>query len=165
MKEQLKNFFNIRNFFTFSGRVTGFQVLASIVTWCALFFVELLVLNILTGFLYGRALIPLHYVYDFIFTNSFSPPDFSCFPGGFCMMLWFLVKLQVTLRCFSGISFLIRRLHDLNLQKWWVFLVMFLEVFYHFMTGLSALSISFFFWTLLLIPGTKGENRFGPAVV
>lgn len=59
---------------------------------------------------------------------------------------------------FRGITLDIQRLHDLDLSGWWLLLVFGLSIIpaIGILSGLVALGI------FLLVPGTEGDNRFGP---
>ncbi len=68
-----------------------------------------------------------------------------------------------------GIIFAIRRIHDLDLSGWWILLAyaflpgsLIAAVTTPIISGIALLA-SFVFWIYILVaPGTKGPNRFGP---
>jgi uncharacterized membrane protein YhaH (DUF805 family) len=62
-------------------------------------------------------------------------------PAMFCLVL-------------VNVSFMIRRLHDANFRGWWALLLMVIGAIPY--AGLVVVLI------LMLLPGTKGTNRFGP---
>ena len=71
----------------------------------------------------------------------------------------------------SGLSFVVRRLHDINLSGWWILLPVVIQLFValffpQFFDGSSRLVQLFSFWPaifLLCMPGTNDKNNYGVA--
>jgi uncharacterized membrane protein YhaH (DUF805 family) len=79
------------------------------------------------------------------------------FAGSFFVVFGVLFSLFLLLEIFlfalSSLSFLVRRFHDMNCSGGWTVAFLFL-----------GLCIPFLYLILVVLPGTKGENRFGPEI-
>jgi uncharacterized membrane protein YhaH (DUF805 family) len=154
MKEQLRNFFNIRNFFRFSGRVTGFQVVVASAVLFAILAIEFVFVNGLTNLLYNKTFLPFQ-----LFTGSKPPLDWQGIPSSFVMTFAIVMALQSVPMFISGLSFAVRRLHDFNFCGWWLLFFYVLCFALHYMTLDGG--VTFLYWLFLVFPGTVGENRYG----
>ena len=58
----------------------------------------------------------------------------------------------------------VKRLHDMNLSGWWLFAMPSLAAL---ASTLNGSSLQFTMWACIfglgILPGTRGDNRFGPA--
>ncbi len=123
---------NFVHYADFKGRAQRSQY-----WWWALFvFLSTSILNVIDG-AFGWNLVTLPDL------NGTEVPT-QIYGGGPLASIWFLVLL------IPGIAVAVRRLHDRNMSGWWYLLNLLCCI------G----SIILFVWYLL--PGTKGENRFGP---
>ncbi len=71
--------------------------------------------------------------------------------GGILATLWVLATLV------PGIAVVVRRLHDRDMSGWW-----YLGIIVASMIPLVNFFASIAFLVLMVLPGTKGPNRFGP---
>jgi uncharacterized membrane protein YhaH (DUF805 family) len=64
--------------------------------------------------------------------------------------LWFLLPIYVLAVVIPSLALTIRRLHDTDRSGWWFFI------------GFVPLVGGIWFFVLMVLEGTKGENQFGP---
>jgi uncharacterized membrane protein YhaH (DUF805 family) len=161
MREQLRNFFNFSNFFSFSGRATGFQVVVGHFTWLVVFIAQFLLMGFFAVLFLGisfiaSGLIAATHLTWCMFCDQITHA-LPLFAGGFFLVFGVLFGLFLLLEIFlfalSTISFLVRRFHDLNCSGWWCVVFLFFELF-----------VPFLYLVLVVFPSTKGANRFGPEV-
>ncbi|MDO5484312.1 MAG: DUF805 domain-containing protein [Desulfovibrionaceae bacterium] len=84
-------------------------------------------------------------------------------------VLWASLGLSLAL-VLPNIAVTVRRLHDRNLRGWWVLIPIIASLLGQpqqigslaMLSSALMLSMTLCFLVILALPGTKGENRFGP---
>jgi len=158
MKEQLKNMFTWNNFFTFSGRVTGFQCAIGHLTWGIISVGYYLLTLLFSLAIVGKLECDICNVVTTWKVIAEALPNWAALFWGLAAFILF------GLAALSGLSFTVRRLHDLNLSGWWCvsfFIVALISKIPIFNLLFTHDPNQLCYLLFLVWPGMKGENRFG----
>lgn len=85
------------------------------------------------------------------------------------ILIWASLALSLAFAV-PNIAVTVRRLHDRNLRGWWVLIPIVASLIggvpqdssFALISGALMLSMTLCFLVILAMPGSKGENRFGP---
>ena len=73
-------------------------------------------------------------------------------------LFWIYFVIMIPIK-FTYFVITAQRLRDFNLSGWFVLLLIPIAYFDQHVYGLATLAVTFF---IMVIPGTRGENRYGP---